>query len=74
MTEIGKWLVILGGLILLTGLVLMIAPRLPWIGRLPGDFTVQRENLSCTLLLGTSLLLSLLLTLLCNLIAAFWRK
>jgi len=62
--DIGKTLVVLGLLIALAGLVLVFVGRVPWIGRLPGDIHVQRGNWSFYFPLGTSILLSLLLTLL----------
>jgi hypothetical protein len=62
--DIGKTLLVLGLLIALTGLVLLFVGRVPWIGRLPGDIHVQRGNWSFYFPLGTSILLSLLLTLL----------
>src|SRR5262249_4789973 len=62
--DIGKTLIVLGLLIALAGLVLVFVGRVPWIGRLPGDIHVQRGNWSFYFPLGTSILLSLLLTLL----------
>ncbi len=57
-------LVVLGVLIALAGLALMLAGRIPWLGRLPGDIHVQRGNWTFYFPLATSLLLSGLLTLL----------
>jgi len=62
--DIGKTLIVLGLLIALAGLVVLFVGRVPWIGRLPGDINVQRGNWSFYFPLGTSILLSLLLTLL----------
>ena len=64
MNDIGKTLIVLGLLIALAGLVVLFVGRVPWIGRLPGDINVQRGNWSFYFPLGTSILLSLLLTLL----------
>ena len=64
MYDVGKTLLVLGLLIALAGLVLLFVGRVPWIGRLPGDIHVQRGNWSFYFPLGTSILLSLLLTLL----------
>ena len=41
-----------------------VAPRLPWLGRLPGDIVYRRGGFTFYLPLATSILLSLLLTLL----------
>jgi membrane protein implicated in regulation of membrane protease activity len=62
--DVGKALVVLGLLIALSGLLLLVVGRVPWIGRLPGDIHLQRGNWSFYVPLGTSIVLSLLLTLL----------
>lgn len=43
------------------------------IGRLPGDIKIETENVTCLIALGTSILLSIGLTLLLNLFTRFWR-
>jgi len=63
---IGKTLIVLGLLIALAGVLLVFVGRVPWIGRLPGDIQVHRGTWHFYVPLGTSVLLSLLLTL------AFW--
>ena len=58
-------LLVMGGVLALLGLFLMLGPKLPFrLGRLPLDFHYQRDNFSFYFPLGTSILLSLLLTLL----------
>ncbi|PYN43205.1 MAG: DUF2905 domain-containing protein [Candidatus Rokuibacteriota bacterium] len=64
MNDIGKILVGFGLLIALTGVVLVLVGRVPWIGRLPGDIHIQRGNFTFYFPLATSLLLSVVLTLL----------
>jgi len=61
--EVGKLLVAFGLLIALVGVVLLVAGRIPWLGRLPGDIHVQRGNWTFYFPLATSLLLSVVLTL-----------
>jgi hypothetical protein len=60
---IGKMLLIGGGLLALVGLLFMLSPKIPFLGRLPGDIVVKRENFSFYFPLMTSILLSLLLSL-----------
>jgi len=61
---IGKTLLLLGIVLALVGLLLMFVPRIPWLGRLPGDFSFGGENWRVYIPLGTSLVISLILTLL----------
>jgi hypothetical protein len=63
MAELGRALVVLGVVIAVLGLGLVFFDRVPWIGRLPGDIHVQRGNWTFYFPLGTSILLSILLTL-----------
>jgi hypothetical protein len=62
-SDVGKILVAFGLLIALTGVVLVLVGRVPWIGRLPGDIHIQRGNFTFYFPLATSLLLSVVLTL-----------
>lgn len=55
-------LVIVGGLILVIGLVWLFAPSISWLGKLPGDIAIERENFRFYFPLATCILLSLLLT------------
>lgn len=49
------------------GIFFLLGPKVPWLGRLPGDIMVERKNFQFYFPLGTCLLLSLLLTLLFSL-------
>lgn len=62
MNDLGKSLVVIGVLIAVVGVVLMLAGRVPWLGRLPGDIYVQRGNWSFYFPIVTSLVLSVVLT------------
>jgi membrane protein implicated in regulation of membrane protease activity len=63
MSDLGRMLLVLGILLAAMGIILMLAGRVPWLGRLPGDIHVQRGNWSFYFPLGTSILLSVILTL-----------
>jgi hypothetical protein len=58
----GKMLLIFGAVFLAVGGLLLLAGRLPWLGRLPGDLVVQRKNFTFYFPLATSILLSILLS------------
>ncbi len=64
LTHIGKFLVITGIIIIVLGIVLMLAGKVPFIGRLPGDIVIERKNFTFYFPLATSILLSVILTLL----------
>jgi hypothetical protein len=69
MEQLGRMLLIVGGILALLGLLLTLGPKLPFrLGRLPFDFHYQRDNFSFYFPLGTSILLSLLLTLVFSLL------
>jgi hypothetical protein len=63
MTEIGKVLIVLGGMMLVVGVLLTLSGKIPWLGRLPGDIVIQRDNFSFYFPLTTCLLLSVLVSL-----------
>ena len=55
-------LVIVGVLLAAVGLVWLFGPSIPWLGKLPGDIAIERENFRFYFPLTTCILLSLLLT------------
>ena len=63
MSELGRVLVVLGLIVVALGAVLLLVDRVPWIGRLPGDVHLQRGNWTFYFPIGTSILLSIVLTL-----------
>lgn len=63
MNSLGKPLIILGLTIAAIGALLTFAGKIPWLGRLPGDIYLKRENFSVYFPLATSILLSVLLSL-----------
>lgn len=63
MNEIGKFLIILGAVIIVLGALLTFAGKIPFIGKLPGDIVIQKRNFVLYFPLGTSILLSIILSL-----------
>ncbi|MEO6029199.1 MAG: DUF2905 domain-containing protein [Candidatus Binatia bacterium] len=63
MGGLGRTLILAGLALLVAGLVVTYAGRLPWLGKLPGDFTFRSGGLTVYIPLGTCLLLSLVLSL-----------
>lgn len=60
----GRLLIILGAVLVVAGIVLASGARIPWLGRLPGDFSFGGGSWRIYIPLGTSILVSLVLTLL----------
>jgi membrane protein implicated in regulation of membrane protease activity len=69
--EIGKLLVIVGGFIVVIGLVISLGLRIPFLGKLPGDISIDRGNVHFYFPIVTCILLSLVLTVVLN---AFFRR
>lgn len=63
MPSLGKSLIILGLIIAAIGVLLTLAGRIPWLGRLPGDIYVKKENFTFYFPLATSIAISALLSL-----------
>jgi hypothetical protein len=70
--DLGKLLLVVGGVIILVGLVLLVGGRLNLpLGRLPGDFTYRGKNTVVYFPLATSILLSIVISLILYLISRF---
>ncbi len=67
MMSVGKMLILVGVLMVVTGFIMVGLEKLPWLGRLPGDIHIERRNFSLHFPIVTSLLLSVVLTILLNL-------
>jgi hypothetical protein len=66
--HLAKFLIFTGVIIALFGLILFFAHKIPYVGRLPGDIIIQRKNFTFYFPLVTCLLLSVVLTIILNLI------
>ena len=68
----GKYLMVLGASIVGVGIIVyFFHDKLHWIGRLPGDIRIEKENSRFYFPITTLILFSLLLTLVLNLIKKF---
>ncbi|AEB10220.1 DUF2905 domain-containing protein [Desulfobacca acetoxidans] len=67
MSGLGKTLILFGLILAGIGLILIIAPKIPWLGKLPGDITIEREKFTLYFPLGTCIVVSIILTLLFSL-------
>ena len=62
-SQFGKIFLIIGIVIAGIGLLMMIGGKIPWIGKLPGDFFFKGEKFTFYFPLTTSILVSVVLTL-----------
>lgn len=67
MRELGKLLVLFGGLITVVGVALWSGLGSGWLGRLPGDIRIERGNSVFYFPIVTCLIVSILLTLILSL-------
>jgi hypothetical protein len=74
MEGIGKILLIVGGIIVILGLVLIFSQHIPFLGKLPGDIFVKRDGFSFYFPIVTFLILSLLITIIVNVILYFLHR
>ena len=66
------WVLLVLGLVLAgVGLVWILAPSIPWLGRLPGDVRIGRGSFTFYFPLATCLILSLVLTLILWIVRLF---
>jgi hypothetical protein len=72
---IGKWILILGVVLVVVGVVVWLVEALGFpLGRLPGDIWIRGERWSFRFPLVTSIIISIVLTVLLNLLLWFFRK
>ena len=72
--DLGRTLIVVGALILAAGLVITLAGRVPFLGRLPGDITVQGDRWTVYAPIATMIVVSLLLTVALNLFGWLSRR
>ncbi|HEY2387617.1 MAG TPA: DUF2905 domain-containing protein [Candidatus Binatia bacterium] len=62
MTGLGKLLIASGIVLVLVGTAVLLVGRVPWLGRLPGDIVIRRDNFMLYIPLASSLLLSVVIS------------
>jgi len=73
MRELGKFIVIIGVITTLVGLVMWTGFAPKWLGRLPGDIRVEREHSAFYFPIVTCIVLSILLSLVLSIFSIFRR-
>jgi hypothetical protein len=72
--SIGKVLIVAGLVLAAVGVFVMFGSKIPFLGKLPGDIRIERENFRFYFPLGTSILLSVLITAILWIISMIGRK
>lgn len=71
MEHVARYLIIFGIVLVALGGLFLLAGKLPWLGRLPGDFAFKGKRVTFYFPLTTSIILSIVLTVLLNI---FFRR
>lgn len=74
LSDLGKVLLLVGAVIVVLGALLLVLGRVPFLGRLPGDIYVRRGGTSFYFPIATCLVLSVILTVLVNLVLFLLRR
>ncbi len=72
--DLGRWIVVAGLILVGIGAYLMLGGRLPPLFHLPGDIVIQRGNSTIYIPITTMILLSLIGTLVLQIVAGFGRR
>jgi hypothetical protein len=62
-SDLGKMLIVFGVIIAAVGVIMLVAPKIPWLGKLPGDISYRGERFTFYFPLATCILLSVVLSL-----------
>ena len=68
LNSMAKILIITGLLIALFGVIILVAQKIPWFGKLPGDVCIKRDNFTIYFPVTTCILLSIVVSLILYLI------
>jgi len=71
---VGRLLISLGVFLIIMGLLFIFTPKIPILGKLPGDIFIRRGNFTFIFPITTSVLISLILTVLLNLVIWLIRR
>jgi hypothetical protein len=66
---LGKALMVGGAVLFVVGLLVVLGGKIPFLGRLPGDILIQRKGFGIYIPIVTCIVLSVLLTLILNIIS-----
>lgn len=62
MSDLGKSIIFIGIILIVVGILVTVAGKIPGVGKLPGDIFIKKENFSFYFPLTTCILLSVILS------------
>jgi hypothetical protein len=74
MEGLGKILLIVGAVIIVIALLMIFGQHIPFFGKLPGDIFIKKDNFSFYFPIVTFLIISIILTVIINLILYFMNR
>jgi len=74
MSGFGKILILFGIISILAGILLLFADKIPYIGKMPGDIRIEKENFKFYFPLTTSIVLSVVVSLILWIISILLKK
>ena len=74
MKSLGMLLLIVGCVTAAVGLVLLFAPRIPWLGNLPGDIRYRGKSTEFHFPVVTCVVISIVLTVVLNVLLRLFRR
>lgn len=74
MKSVDTLLLIIGCVTAAIGLVLLVAPRIPWLGNLPGDIQYRGKSTEFHFPVVTCIVVSIVLTIVLNVVLRVFRR
>jgi hypothetical protein len=65
----GKFLIISGIILVITGMLIQFSDKIPWLGKLPGDIRIERENFTFYFPVVSCVVISILVSMILFLIS-----
>ena len=72
--DLGKWVVVAGIALIFVGGLMWLLGRIPFFGNLPGDIRIQTQNMSCFIPIVSIIIVSVVATIILNIIIRIVNK
>jgi thiosulfate reductase cytochrome b subunit len=71
MGEMAKIIIVIGAMLVLIGLAMLFIQKAPFLGKLPGDIVIKKENFTFYFPLATGIVISIIVSLILYIISRF---